>query len=120
MQLDPIRRQARLAFEIIEKPDSGDPHRHIGILKSRGRSEHRVELGPRMGDARGEGTTRVNTTGRRYLSNHGATISIGNNHVIIGIVHSDIFFQNCIYYVGCRFGGWNTLGVRQALWHCDS
>ena len=64
MKLDAIGRNTFLTFKVIKKSNAGNLYGHIGILESRCRGEHRVELRTRVGDAGRKWTDRPTLLGQ--------------------------------------------------------
>lgn len=120
MKFDGIGRDPFLTFKVIKKADAGNLYGHAGILESRRRRKHRVELRARMRDAGGKGTAWAETTWIRDLGNHCAASAVFEDHVIVGIKRACVFHQRGAHNPSGGFGGLDSGVVGKRGRRCDT
>src|SRR5205814_9832756 len=89
VQLDAVRRHARLAVDEVEEADAGDPHRNVGRLERRGGRELRVEFAAGDADAGGERARRGNSR-RAGRDDAGRRRNLRDDRVAVVVLDDDV------------------------------
>jgi len=118
MQLDAVRRLARLSFKIVKKTNASNSDRHIDRLKRVGRGEHRVELRARVRNTGGERTAGGHTTRRWNLCDHRMARRVGDHHVIVQVVHQRVLLERRVDDVELLLGRLSLI-VLKFIGSCD-
>src|SRR5438105_4457863 len=117
MELDPIRGNARLSMQVIEKADATHANRHAGRFEAPRRGELRVELAARALN-RCQEATAGGAGGVRNLGDHRASAAVPDDEVVVAVRLQLVLDQCRVDRIDRRLLGLNAVvgGKRSGYW----